>query len=186
MRCDRCEEPRCATCEEGAPYSRDLKEVADDPVYRVASEIEVEGYMEWTRVEEIAELAERMGWKNIGVAYCVGLHEEASALCTFLEERGFDVVSVCCKVGGISKEELGLPSMGPDDLACNPAGQARVLNEEGTDLNVTVGLCVGHDLVFQELSDVPVITAVVKDRRLAHCPAAALTNRYYRRKLGID
>lgn len=57
---------------------------------------------------------------------------------------------------------------------CNPILQAKVLNKEKTDLNVVVGLCVGHDSLFYKYSDTLVTTAVTKDRVLGHNPAAAL------------
>ncbi|WP_456481593.1 DUF1847 domain-containing protein [Methanopyrus sp.] len=189
-KCHRCPSPgdgcdRCGLVDRDR-VERVVESYRRDELFRSASEIEVEGYMEWTRVEEIAELCERMGWESVGVAFCVGLAEEARALCEFLEDRGLKVYSVCCKVGGVSKSELDLPELEPGDRICNPRLQARLLNEVGTDLNVLVGLCVGHDAIFIEESEAPVTVAVVKDRRLAHCPALALTNRYYRRKLGLE
>ena len=38
------------------------------------------------------------------------------------------------------------------------------LNKEETDLNILVGLCVGHDSLFYKYSKAPVTTLVVKDR----------------------
>ena len=83
---------------------------------------------------------------------------------------------------------LGVPDRekvrpGTFEPACNPVAQARILNEVGTDLNVIVGLCVGHDILFSRHSAAPVTTLVVKDRVTGHNPAAALygQNFYYRR-----
>ena len=64
-------------------------------------------------------------------------------------------------------------------IACNPLGQARVLNRMGCDLNVLVGLCVGTDSVFARASEAPVTTLIVKDRSLAHNPIGALYSEYY-------
>ena len=36
-----------------------------------------------------------------------------------------------------------------------------ILNEVGTDLNVIVGLCVGHDIAFTQHSKAPVTTLIV-------------------------
>ena len=60
--------------------------------------------------------------------------------------------------------------------------QAELLNREHTDLNVVVGLCVGHDSLFYKYSDAPVTTAVTKDRVLCHNPVAALygADSYYK------
>ena len=52
--------------------------------------------------------------------------------------------------------------------------QARYLNSLGTDLNIMMGLCVGHDSLFIRNSEAPVTVMVVKDRVLGHNPAAAL------------
>ena len=68
------------------------------------------------------------------------------------------------------------------ESVCNPVGQAKVLNEVGTEMNVIVGLCVGHDMLFQMYSRAPVTTLIVKDRVLAHSPAGAIYSSYYRRK----
>ncbi len=61
-----------------------------------------------SRLEEIMEFANRMGYKRLGVAFCVGVQFEASMLVPILENRGFEVISVCCKCGSVHKEKLGL------------------------------------------------------------------------------
>jgi uncharacterized metal-binding protein len=66
---------------------------------------------------------------------------------------------------------------------CAPLCQADILNQAGTDLNVMIGLCVGHDALFARHSAAPVTTLVVKDRVLGHNPAAALYSRYWRKRL---
>jgi len=57
---------------------------------------------------------------------------------------------------------------------CNPVMQAKYLNKNKTDLNVLIGLCVGHDSLFYKYAEAPVTTLVSKDRVLAHNTAAAL------------
>lgn len=42
-------------------------------------------------------------------------------------------------------------------------GEVEILNGENTDLNIILGLCVGHDTLFTEHSEAPVTTLVVKD-----------------------
>lgn len=56
-------------------------------------------------------------------------------------------------------------------------GQAALLEEERTGLNVIVGMCAGHDTLFIRHSGAPVISLLVRDLRLAHNPAAALYTR---------
>ena len=57
------------------------------------------------------------------------------------------------------------------------------LNESHTDFNITVGLCVGHDAIFNIISQAPVTTLIVKDRVLAHNPIGAVYCRYIRRTM---
>jgi len=69
---------------------------------------------------------------------------------------------------------------------CNPAGQAKLLNDAGTQLNIICGLCVGHDAVFSMESKAPVTTLIAKDRVLAHNPVGAIYSQYIRRKMLTD
>ena len=88
------------------------------------------------RVEEVAQFAKKMGYKKLGVAFCVGLMNEAKVLTRILENRGFDVVSVCCKAGAIPKETIGITEeqkiKGPGtwESMCSPITQAEILNSE--------------------------------------------------------
>ena len=154
-------------------------------ISEVATSIESDGYMKWCRVYEVVEFAKRMGFKRIGIAFCVGMVNEARVLQEILEKEGFEVVSVCCKTGGVMKEEMGFKKIKPDraEAICNSIGQAVLLNREKTELNLIVGLCVGHDIVFTRYSEAPVTTVVVKDRVLAHNPVGALYSGYYRRNV---
>ncbi len=68
-------------------------------------------------------------------------------------------------------------TIGLGKTVCNPLMQAEVLNENGTELNIMAGLCVGHDVLFIKHSKAGVTPLVVKDRVLNHNPAAALGTR---------
>ena len=164
----------------------------DDHLRRIAMEsarTEAAGYCRQTRVEEIMEFARRIGAHRIGIAHCVGLMNEARLASEIFSNRGFEVHSVCCKVGSIDKESVGLQDAekvtpGQYEALCNPIGQAALLASAGTELNVVVGLCVGHDSLFFMHSKAPVTVLVVKDRVLGHNPVAALyTSHSYYKKL---
>ncbi len=142
----------------------------------------------WTRVEDTVALARLMGWKKIGIATCIGLLAEAEQLCAIFTAQGLEPQSICCKAGSIDKLELGLKEEdkvrpGTFEPACNPIAQAEICNRLGTDMNVIVGLCVGHDMLFAKHSNAPVTTLVCKDRVTGHNPAAVLygQNFYYKR-----
>jgi uncharacterized metal-binding protein len=169
----------------------------DARVARVAAQVEGlcyargEGgavHARWSRVEDTVAFARLMRWRRVGIATCIGLLEETRRLEQILRAQGLDPVSVCCKVGSVDKEKLGVSDgekvrPGTFEPACNPVAQARILNEVGTDMNVIVGLCVGHDILFTRHSRAPVTTLVVKDRVTGHNPAAVLYGQafYYRR-----
>jgi uncharacterized metal-binding protein len=116
------------------------------------------------------------------------LSHEARLLKDVLEANYFQVFSVCCKVGSIPKEEIGLAEAekirpGEFEALCSPVAQARLLNHAETGLNIVVGLCVGHDSLFFRHSEAPVTVLVAKDRVTGHNPVAALytSHSYYRR-----
>jgi len=153
-----------------------------------AARTEADRYPLEPRVEEVMSFARRIGARRLGIASCVGLIQEARILQEIFEAHGFQVFSVCCKAGSIPKEEIGITDEekihpGQFEALCNPIGQAKLLNEAGTDLNVAVGLCVGHDSLFFRYSEAPVTVLVAKDRVTGHNPAAVLytSHSYYRR-----
>lgn len=142
----------------------------------------------WTRVEDTIAFALLMGYQKIGIASCIGLLEETDRLAAILQAQGLQPLSVCCKAGSIDKLALGISEQdkvrpGTFEPACNPVAQAEICNRSGTDMNIIVGLCVGHDMLFSKYSKAPVTTLVVKDRVTGHNPVAVLygQNFYYKR-----
>ena len=144
-----------------------------------------QGY-QWTRIRELIEYARVLRYTKIGIAGCVGLMEESKLLARILTEAGFQVVLVGCMAGGAPRAKFGLRERkDAPHFACNPIMQAEVLNREKTDLNVMVGLCLGHDVLFIKYSEADVTPLIVKDRVTGHNPIAALytSQGYYKNKL---
>ncbi|HLI62360.1 MAG TPA: DUF1847 domain-containing protein [Terriglobales bacterium] len=149
---------------------------------------ESSGYCRRTRVEEIMAFARRIGATRLGIAHCIGLIAEAKLAREIFLQNGFEVEAICCKVGSIEKGKIGLKEEekihpGEFEAACNPVAQAELLARAGTQLNILIGLCVGHDSLFFKHSQAPVTVLVVKDRVLGHNPVAALytSHSYYHR-----
>jgi uncharacterized metal-binding protein len=145
-----------------------------------------------SRLEETVELARKMGFRKLGVAYCLGVRQDAGVMVDILQRKGFEVASVCCKCGAVSKAELGIKPEeqvwpAPESM-CHPIAQAEILNEEQTDFNILMCLCVGHDTLFLRNSQAPCTVFAVKDRLFAHNPMAALWLRhsYHRRVLSRE
>lgn len=148
----------------------------DRKLAQVAASIESDGYRKWPRVQETILFAKRMGYHKIGIATCVALIRESRILAKMLRANGFEVYGVACKAGEVFKDELDIPQahQGPGPVACNPVLQAQLLNQEGTELNIVMGLCVGHDSLFYKHAKGVTTTLVVKDRVLVHNPVMAL------------
>lgn len=173
------------------------RRVYDDPRTRAvavaSAQVEAEGYCRWSRVEEICQFAHKMGFRRIGIACCISFVDFAQTLSGILESHGFEVVSAACKVGSVPKEEIGLRDgekvrPGGFEAMCNPITQATLMNQAGTDFNVLMGLCVGHDSLFLKHADALSTVLVAKDRALAHNPLGALVlaDSYFGRVWGPD
>ena len=160
-----------------------------------ASIVEAMGYMAWPRLKDTIKYAQLMNYKKLGVAFCIGLIEEAKRVGVLLARYGFTVASVCCKAGGLKKTDVDIPEEFTmlaktgypiGYTTCNPAAQALFLNKAKTDMNVLVGLCVGHDITFTTLSEAPVTTLVAKDRSNPHNPAATLYGSHYSKAFWVE
>ncbi len=173
----------------------EARDLYNDPeTLRVSLEsarVEAEGYCKWTRVDEIVQFAKKMGFKKIGIANCISFVDHAYVLSGILESHGFEVLSVACKNGNIPKEDLGLKDSekirpGQFEALCNPVAQAELLNEAGSEFNVVMGLCIGHDSLFFKYAKGLTTVLVAKDRVLGHNPVAALhlADSYYSRMWG--
>jgi uncharacterized metal-binding protein len=201
-----CPDCRSAACEEHpeGPFPRDCPsnvldgeallemydESPDGVLARHAARVEAGGYGQLTRLEEIMDFARRCGFDRLGLAHCIGLRREAGVVKRVFTANGFSVDAVVCKAGALPKEALGLTDAdkvhpGEFESMCNPVGQARFLADAGTQLNVVLGLCVGHDSLFFKHSEAPVTVLAVKDRVLGHNPLAAvyLADGYYHDRL---
>jgi uncharacterized metal-binding protein len=192
--CVRCGVLRCAskTKDKDAPpfcptgkYSFLMNEVAER-YKQPENQVTIQGWLElmntardpnnhkgkysWTRVDEIIEYARIRAMKRLGIATCGSMMLESRLLANILEHHGFDVVSVACLCGEVDPQDMGMSG----DIFCNPILQAEVLNHENTELNIVMGLCVGHDILFLRYSKAETTPLVVKDISLGHNPVAAL------------
>jgi uncharacterized metal-binding protein len=123
------------------------------------------------RVEEIARFFRAAGFSRLGIAHCVAVKDAGLRLEELLIREGFEVTRVDCKTCQLPAAAL---TEGARGIACNPIGQARLLAKADTQLNVSMGLCLGHDLLFNKYSRAPVTTLIVKDRTNGHNPMLAL------------
>ncbi|MGB9678505.1 MAG: DUF1847 domain-containing protein [Thermoanaerobacteraceae bacterium] len=128
-----------------------------------------------SRTEEILEFIMQMNFRTIGIAFCYSMSREAKQFIKLLEKYDLKIVPVCCKVGSIDIEDIDIKKANEGFTAtCNPITQAEIMNQENTDLNIVIGLCVGHDILFNKYSKALVTTLIAKDRKYAHCPVKGL------------
>ena len=170
------------------------KQLYNEPANRriayCAALTEAGGYCQDTRLVEIIKFLHRGGYHKIGIAFCTGLFKETQEVVNILEYNGFEVVSIICKNGSITKDFLGITDEQAvrgsckTETMCNPIGQALFLNQQKTDFNLMLGLCVGHDTLFIKYSDAPITALAVKDRVTGHNPLAPvyLAQGYYHNK----
>jgi len=165
------------------------KEEENHLIALTAGKVEAEGYGRLCRMEEIVLFCKRAGYKKIGLVFCMGLHKEAETVNRILTHHSFDVVSVICKNGAMPKSSVGMTDADTlsgcaQEVMCNPIGQALLMNEEKTDFNVLLGLCVGHDTLAIKYMESPCTVLAVKDRVTGHNPLAAIymANGYYNKR----
>jgi uncharacterized metal-binding protein len=194
----------CPTIEGGDAVAEAMREYDDRATLRFAQEAsrqEAACYVPAgdelrtvkCRIEEVCEFARRMGFTRLGLAFCSGLAAEAAVLNEILQAHGFEVASVVCKAGRVPKEEIGLQDSekirpGNFEAMCNPISQATFLNRAGTQMNIVLGLCVGHDSLFLKHAEAYNTVLAVKDRLLGHNPLGALYTggSYYKRLLNPE
>ena len=124
-----------------------------------------------SRLQELVNYAKVAGCRKLGIANCISVQNYAEKLKILLTEAGFEVFSVNCRQSGLNGDDVAPELRGP---SCDPLFQAEYLNNCNTDLNIEVGLCLGHGLLFRKHSAAPVTTFLVKDFATRHKPVESL------------
>jgi uncharacterized metal-binding protein len=161
------EDARTLSAELGKPEVHEfVEDAAQNASYSYANEL--------SRIEETINFARRSGYTKIGIAACTSLVAEARMAARIFRAQGFEVFGAMCKVGSLSRPDLGIEEGNPDSVLCNPIYQAQLINERHVDLNVIIGLCVGHDSLFMKYADAPCTVLVTKDYRFDNCAVRGL------------
>lgn len=158
MQCALCRNKECLTGKNCSVLKSGLEYKGDN-----LKSIQISAWLESdpakrTKLEEIAIYSKRLGYQKIGIAFCIE-HEREARLVYDILSRYFEVFSVCCKVCSLEKDSLDIRKTGDSDfeVACNPIGQALLLNDDRTDLNIMLGLKTGYDILFAKYSEAPSI-----------------------------
>ena len=118
-------------------------------------------------LQELINFAKESGYTKIGIANCKALQPYADKLKQILENAQFEVYAINCKDSCLNGNCICEEMNGP---CCDPISQAKYLNESNTQLNINVGLCLGHGIIFAKHSHAPVTTFIIKDFASDHNP----------------
>ena len=116
-----------------------------------------------SRVEHIVDFCRSLGTKKIGISSCLRYIRDASYLKDLFQREGFKCSVVFCKIGGWQTKDIAIDKE-TDWIICNPVGQALILNELGCEVNVTLGLCMGHEMIFNKYAEGYVTNLYVKEK----------------------
>ena len=179
----------CKSTDVQAKAEQLYKEEENARIAYNAAVTESEGYGKLCRLEEIMLFCKKAGYHKLGLIFCIGLKAEAKMVSKILKHNGFEVESVVCKNGAIPKSSIGITneqtlSNCAEEVMCNPIGQALIMNEAGTEFNILLGLCVGHDTLALKYLEAPATILAVKDRVTGHNPLAAVyvADSYYKKR----
>ena len=185
MNCTSCNIKGCRSLSECKAQKTDSKEVLDkyhltenQVIVQSAAKL-VDGGRAGTlsRLDEIIEFVELMNYKTVGIAYCYGMEIDASMLAQVLRNiDGVRLVAVSCTTGSMAQDEVNTDSC-IHNVSCNPIAQSSQLNKDGADFVITMGLCLGHDVLFNKYIEADTTTFVVKDRVNNHNPILDLKNK---------
>jgi len=176
-------------------YLKDIEEATSEysnpstiAMYKAASVVGEHNNGMTPRIEEALLFAKELKLKRIGFASCTAMVWELGYLMKLFTGEGFEVFAVSCQIGRVGAQSRGVPEVKDCVRSwCNPIAQAKILNSEDTQLNFILGLCMGHDILFNQYSQAPVSTLIVKDRVTGNNPAAALYGWHRRKQLfGVE
>ena len=177
MDCTLCNTKKCRNLEECNAQVTDQEKLAEgyhvlttqDLVQSAAQLVDNGRAGTLSRLQEIIDFSKRMKFSKLGLAYCYGMEKEATALAHYLKSSGFKLSAVSCTTGALGQDKVNSNS-NLTGVSCNPIAQAQQLNAEHVDLVIVLGLCLGHDIIFQKHIESYATTLVVKDRVYQHNP----------------
>ena len=183
MDCTRCKTKDCRSTETCLAQKFDADDLMltyhlpdNQKIVQAAAELVDNGRAgTLSRLQEIIEFAKSMNFKRIGIAYCYGMEKDAAQVTQIFRESGFRISPVSCTTGGFKQSDVN-DNSNIEKVSCNPLAQSEQLNSENVDFTVTMGLCLGHDILFQKNIKSYTTTLLVKDRVYNHNPIEALKN----------
>jgi uncharacterized metal-binding protein len=183
MKCTHCNLKSCRSLAECKAISIDndtilqeYQEEANNKIVRAAASLVDEGRAgTLSRLEELVQFIQEMKFKKVALAYCYGMEEDARKVSDYLKSKNIFISAVSCTAGSMAQNEVNTRSK-YSGVSCNPIVQAEQLNSEGTQFTITMGLCLGHDILFNKYIQSYSTNLVVKDRVYEHNPFRQINN----------
>ena len=116
-----------------------------------------------SRVEHIVDFSRSLGVKRLGIGSCLRYIKDARFLQRLFQEEGFQCTIIFCKVGGWQTKDIDVNKK-TNWIICNPIGQALILNKLGCEVEITLGLCMGHEMIFNKYAEGYVTNLYVKEK----------------------
>jgi uncharacterized metal-binding protein len=163
------------------------KYIEDEFVARIAighSKLLGRGSSRWPRIEHIREFCVQAGINKVGLACCSGFLKEANFVKSYFEQKKIESFIVCCKIGALKLEDIDVyRNIGYDYYLCNSVAQAQILNDHNVEMNVLLGLCAPHDMLFSWCANAPSTTLFTKEHISDHAPSHTLQKLIQGKKL---
>jgi uncharacterized metal-binding protein/predicted Fe-Mo cluster-binding NifX family protein len=173
--CLACQTRECfrnEACHLSAPRINNTVDPDLPTMMKTATDMRLETETISCRMAELVYFILKMNYRKIGIAFCIDLIQQTTVLAAVLR-RFTEVCCVCCRIKNASENDHQT-MQSKTSGSSNPLGQADVLNEFESELNILVGLNIGMDCIFTNASKAPVTTLFVKDRMLANNPIGAI------------
>ena len=107
--CGECDNKKCRDGKDCFSQAQNHRQLYQNShmvkLHHAASAVEAKYYGKKTRLEEIILFGKELEYQKIGLAFCIGLREEARMIAEILSKH-FNVLSVCCKISGIFKKDF--------------------------------------------------------------------------------
>jgi uncharacterized metal-binding protein len=128
-------------------------------------------------MEHIREFCIQADIQRVGLAICSMFLKEALFIKKYFMSKGIESVIACCKIGSLRLSDIGVQSQSSSQYSlCNPVAQAMFLDYEAVEMNILMGLCAPHDMIFAWYSKAPVTTLFTKEHVSEHAPYHTVRN----------
>lgn len=154
----------CSSCHENQEEILSLyQENENFAIANVSSQIVMGNYGEKTRLKGTIDFCKKIGYKKTWISILSWFIKRNVSIQSY---NGFDVGLLICKIGSIDRHTIGINNC--DVAMCNSIVQAELFNQQKTNFNIVLGLCVDHNTLLFSYFDAPVIVFVVKNRVWAY------------------